>query len=847
MQGGLKVRIHPKAGVHVTNLTQQACRSFADVEHWMQMGTANRSIASTQMNATSSRAHTVVTLRFNQVTTNARGPGKHSEKSVRINLVDLAGSERTSASGASGARAQESAAINLSLTMLGKVIHALASKAANPKNRALVPYRDSKLTMLLQDALGGNSKTFMIAAISPADINYDATLSTLRYAERAKTIQNRAVVNVDPTVSLISQLKAENKRMMHELKLLQHGGGWQEETGLGGASSSIAAMKMLRAALKENEDIIEENSIEQRMSIFESLQSVAEKKAERAQAVHLSNLNESTELSHKVKYYFDEEGRTEWLVGKRPRRNAGGNGAGGDDQAPDVPLSGVGVAARHARVLRADSEQGRYELEHMEGTVTHNGGTMSAGARVQLRHADRVSFGPQHLFIFVDPASGPVIESKLPTHDEAEKEIAVAMGVTSQIAGAAGGGNGHNRHVRAVLDDAVSLLPLVVEANHYSEEWERGIQFALRSLTVPHVQPDWSELLEPRIMVRVKYGETGVARMWDEEKFARRVIAMRDRYESLEEGLETVGEADPFAEGNEPVLVGEATLSLASLAYRMELSEQLSVLDYKNAVEGSVYVNALPCTADGKVLDVNDIFVEDPQELLGSSLAFQFHIDELRGIKRSYKTVFFRYSIYRQQVETDPKIAGINVQVNHRKVFSVTVDEQFLEFLTNASVRVQLWGTQATDVGAATALNKPRAMQRHLSASVAETGLNDANQSGAQAAAQSTIRALRAEVAREKLTKRRLLRKMASVERVLKNAVDAGECTDDTFSAVQKHLLPGGKTKIKAASRVIMASRRYGLAKLAEDPKRKARIGNTLSRIKSDSTAEDASAACVVQ
>lgn len=176
-------------------------------------GTSNRTIASTNMNATSSRAHTIVTINLVQKYKNEAG--KELAKSSLINLVDLAGSERADQTGATGDRLKEGAAINLSLTALGNVISALADQSTGKNVR--VPYRDSSLTKLLMNALGGNSKTIMIAAISPADINYEESLSTLRYADRAKQIKTKAVVNEDPTEKLIADLRAENERLKKQL------------------------------------------------------------------------------------------------------------------------------------------------------------------------------------------------------------------------------------------------------------------------------------------------------------------------------------------------------------------------------------------------------------------------------------------------------------------------------------------------------------------------------------------------------------------------------------------------------------------------------------------------------
>ncbi|VDP61309.1 unnamed protein product [Schistosoma curassoni] len=146
--------------------------------------TARRTVAATNMNETSSRAHTIITITFDQLIGSEES--KISRKRSVINLVDLAGSERAESTGATGDRLKEGAKINRSLSALGNVISALA------ENKKVIPYRDSILTKLLQNALGGNSKTVMIAAISPADINYDETLSTLRYADRAKQIKNTA-------------------------------------------------------------------------------------------------------------------------------------------------------------------------------------------------------------------------------------------------------------------------------------------------------------------------------------------------------------------------------------------------------------------------------------------------------------------------------------------------------------------------------------------------------------------------------------------------------------------------------------------------------------------------------
>ena len=175
--GGLQVRQHPKAGFFVDGLTLTAVASYQEVDKRMTQGIINRTTASTNMNETSSRSHMLVVIKFKQVVVDANK--KSTTITSDINLVDLAGSERAESSGATGDRLKEGSAINLSLTTLGQVISALADKASG-KTNVIIPYRDSVLTKLLSHALGGNSRTVMIAAISPAAINYEETMSTLR-------------------------------------------------------------------------------------------------------------------------------------------------------------------------------------------------------------------------------------------------------------------------------------------------------------------------------------------------------------------------------------------------------------------------------------------------------------------------------------------------------------------------------------------------------------------------------------------------------------------------------------------------------------------------------------------
>ncbi|EFB18906.1 hypothetical protein PANDA_019178, partial [Ailuropoda melanoleuca] len=259
-RGSLRVREHPILGPYVQDLSKLAVTSYADIADLMDCGNKARTVAATNMNETSSRSHAVFTIVFTQ-RCHDQLTGLDSEKVSKISLVDLAGSERADSSGARGMRLKEGANINKSLTTLGKVIsetgdpgqrvahpdpfpfHPQQSKKRKPD---FIPYRDSVLTWLLKENLGGNSRTAMIAALSPADINYEETLSTLRYADRTKQIRCNAVINEDPNARLIRELQEEVARL-RELLLAQGlsasalGGLKVDEGSSGGALPAVSS------------------------------------------------------------------------------------------------------------------------------------------------------------------------------------------------------------------------------------------------------------------------------------------------------------------------------------------------------------------------------------------------------------------------------------------------------------------------------------------------------------------------------------------------------------------------------------------------------------------------------
>ena len=235
----LDLHEHPDKGVYVSQLSWNECKTIGTCEKLMEKGNRNRSTGATLMNADSSRSHSMFTICVEMCETDEQGEEHY--KIGKLNLVDLAGSERQSKTGATGDRLKEATKINLSLSALGNVISALVDGKSKH-----IPYRDSKLTRLLQDSLGGNTKTLMIAALSPAGDNYEETLSTLRYANRAKSIKNKPTINEDPKDAMLRQLQEEINLLKAQLAgqvplnssaAIEGGGGGGKHASSSGSSS----------------------------------------------------------------------------------------------------------------------------------------------------------------------------------------------------------------------------------------------------------------------------------------------------------------------------------------------------------------------------------------------------------------------------------------------------------------------------------------------------------------------------------------------------------------------------------------------------------------------------------
>uniref|UniRef100_A0A3Q2EBZ1 Kinesin family member 1B n=1 Tax=Cyprinodon variegatus TaxID=28743 RepID=A0A3Q2EBZ1_CYPVA len=455
-KGNLRVREHPLLGPYVEDLSKLAVTSYTDIADLMDAGNKARTVAATNMNETSSRSHAVFTIVFTQKKHDSE-TDLTTEKVSKISLVDLAGSERADSTGAKGTRLKEGANINKSLTTLGKVISALAEVSKKKKKTDFIPYRDSVLTWLLRENLGGNSRTAMVAALSPADINYDETLSTLRYADRAKNIKCNAVINEDPNNKLVRDLKDEVARLKELLRAqglgdildidpmgddypgsgikspigsltaspssgaLCNQGGLQSVTSIQERIMSTPGGEEAIERLKESEKIIAElnETWEEKLRKTEAIRMEREALlAEMGVAIredggtlgvfspkktpHLVNLNEDPLMSECLLYYI-KDGITRVGQADAERRQ-------------DIVLSGAHIKEEHCIFRSERNANGDVIvlLVPCEGSETYVNGKRVEEA-IQLRSGNRIIMGKNHVFRFNHPEQARAEREKTPS------------------------------------------------------------------------------------------------------------------------------------------------------------------------------------------------------------------------------------------------------------------------------------------------------------------------------------------------------------------------------------------------------------------------------------------------
>ncbi|XP_073491553.1 kinesin-like protein KIF13A [Aquarana catesbeiana] len=387
-QKKLKVREDKKHGPYVEELSCHAVQSYGEIKLLLDQGNKQRTIAETKMNEQSSRSHAILTLTVTQICNDPKS-GASGKLVSKVSLVDLAGSERSDKSGAQGNHLKECGNINTSLFTLGRVINSLAEISENKNKSQHVNYRDSVLTWLLKNSLGGNSKTIMLATVSPAADNYQETLSTLRYAESTKRIVNQAVVNEDRKSEVIGELQEEIKRLRE-----------QQE------NKKEAEVQELKSLLEEKENLLRvmKTSWEEKL-----------KSTEVATQEWQENLENMGIIPNKQDAIFSNDfyliqQSTELII-----RNIN-NTKIGSGPSQDIQISG----AEHEHCVIRKTEEGEVSLIPRDNSKTYINGCLSE-TMTPLWHGDKIQI-ENNVFILHLPKRPKPEHMKTNVSTEAEAQ-----------------------------------------------------------------------------------------------------------------------------------------------------------------------------------------------------------------------------------------------------------------------------------------------------------------------------------------------------------------------------------------------------------------------------------------
>ncbi|XP_053099891.1 kinesin-like protein KIF13A isoform X8 [Hemicordylus capensis] len=793
----LKVREHKVLGPYVDGLSQLAVTSFEDIESLMSEGNKSRTVAATNMNEESSRSHAVFNIIITQTLYDLQS-GNSGEKVSKVSLVDLAGSERVSKTGAAGERLKEGSNINKSLSTLGLVISSLADQAAGKGKNKFVPYRDSVLTWLLKDNLGGNSQTAMIATISPAADNYEETLSTLRYADRAKRIVNHAIVNEDPNARVIRELREEVEKLKEQL-------------------SQAEAMKApeLKEKLEESEKLIKELTVtwEEKLRKTEEIAQERQKQLESMgislefsgikvgeDKCYLVNLNADPALNELLVYYLKDHTRV------------------GADTSQDIQLFGIGIQPEHCEIdIAPDGEVSLTPKENARSCVN---GTLVCSV-TQLWHGDRILWGNNHFFRInlpkrkrrdwlkdseketllaehdLDAASEAssepdynyefaqmeVIMKALNSNDPVQNMVQVLekqyleekrsaleeqrmmyereleqlrqqlsperryqhcndrLSDTAQTAQQKVSLWSEERDelfrqsLARLREQIVKANTLVREANFLAEEMHKLTDYQV-TLQIPAANLSANRkrgaiVSEPAIQVRRKGKGSQV---WTIEKLENKLIDMRDLYQEWKEKVHemksfTGKKGDPFYEAQENHnLIGVANVFLECLFCDVKLQYAVPIISQQGEVAGRLHVEVMRVTGavperivEGddssenssesgslEVMDNNGEIIHRPKKL-----TCRVRIKEATGLPLNLSNfVFCQYTFWDQCESTvaapvvDPDVpsplskdAQFTVTFSHSRDFVVNVTEEFLEFIADGALAIEVWGHRCAGNG----------------------------------------------------------------------------------------------------------------------------------------------------
>ncbi|XP_041520316.1 kinesin-like protein KIF13B isoform X2 [Microtus oregoni] len=788
----LKVREHSVLGPYVDGLSKLAVTSYKDIESLMSEGNKSRTVAATNMNEESSRSHAVFKITLTHTLYDVKS-GTSGEKVGKLSLVDLAGSERATKTGAAGDRLKEGSNINKSLTTLGLVISALADQGAGKSKNKFVPYRDSVLTWLLKDSLGGNSKTAMVATVSPAADNYDETLSTLRYADRAKHIVNHAVVNEDPNARIIRDLREEVEKLREQLTKAEAMKSPELKDRLEESEKLIQEMTVTwEEKLRKTEEIAQERQ-KQLESLGISLQTSGIKVGD--DKCFLVNLNADPALNELLVYYLKEH----TLIGSA--------------NSQDIQLCGMGILPEHCII--DIMPEGQVMLTPQKNTRTFVNGS-SVSSPIQLHHGDRILWGNNHFFRLNLPKKKKKVEREDEEHDASLKndssyEHLDADGDSSsevsseinfnfeyaqmEVTMKALGSNDpmqsilnsleqqHEEEKRSALErqrlmyeheleqlrrrlsperqncrgvdrlsfhspsaqqrlrqwaeereatlnnslmrlreQIVKANLLVREASYIAEELDKRTEYKV-TLQIPASSLDanrkrGSLLSEPAIQVRRK-GKG--KQIWSLEKLENRLLDMRDLYQEWKECEEDspvtrsyFKRADPFYDEQENhSLIGVANVFLETLFYDVKLQYAVPIINQKGEVAGRLHVEVMRLSGaiGERIVGGEDAAeVSSDKDAQENRLVCMVKILQATGLPQHLcHFVFCKYDFWDQQepVTVAPEVDTSSsptskepqcmVVFDHCSEFNVNITEDFIEYLSDGALAIEVYGHKMTD------------------------------------------------------------------------------------------------------------------------------------------------------
>uniref|UniRef100_A0A674PP15 Kinesin family member 13B n=1 Tax=Takifugu rubripes TaxID=31033 RepID=A0A674PP15_TAKRU len=770
----LRVREHKVLGPYVDGLSRLAVASYKDIESLMSEGNKSRTVAATNMNEESSRSHAVFNIILTHTLKDLQS-GTSGEKVSRLSLVDLAGSERAAKTGAAGERLKEGSNINKSLTTLGLVISALAEQGTAKNKNKFVPYRDSVLTWLLKDCLGGNSRTAMVATVSPAADNYEETLSTLRYADRAKNIVNHAVVNEDPNARIIRELREEVEKLRDQL-------------------TQAESMKApdLKDRLEESEKLIQEMTV--------TWEEKLRKTEEIAQVTHTHT---HTQTLSCICFLFCAKmilSFIYFIFSLFLCRSVGS----ADSQ--DIQLCGMGIQAEHC-VIDITTDVAVILTPHPNARTCVNGSPATSG--LQLHHGDRILWGNNHFFrinlpkrrsrgaeadegeggMMKNSGSNEQLDADGDTGSEVSSEVSFSyeFAQTEVLMKALGNndpmqavlqslerqheeekrsalerqrqmyeselqqlrkklnpdrlstGMSHSssaqsrlrqwteerevvlvRSLRRLREQIVRANLLVQEASFISEELERHTEYRV-TLQIPSDNLNANRkrdavLSEPAIQVRRRCRGKQI---WSLEKMENRLVDMRELYQEWQDYhvmSSYFRRADPFFDEQENhSLIGVANVFLSCLFYDVKLQYAVPIINQKGEVAGRLHVEVVRVGGglEDSVVGGDETDNNQDAEIQDRKLVCMIKILQATGLPQYLSNfVFCQYTFWDQQEpiivapevdmpssSTSTKDPHCMVVFDSCKELAVSVSEDFIEYLTEGAVVIEVFGHRQAESG----------------------------------------------------------------------------------------------------------------------------------------------------